>query len=47
MEGVQEVSLVLGHDEPVTMTVLMKIWTALQCDIGDIMEIIPDKQKKS
>ena len=37
----------LGHDEPVTMTVLMKICTALQCDIGDIMEIIPDAQKKS
>jgi len=37
----------LGHDEPVTMTVLMKICAALQCDIGDIMEIVPDGQKKS
>ena len=37
----------LGHDEPVTTTVLMKICAALQCDIGDIMEIIPDGQKKS
>ncbi len=37
----------LGHDEPVTITVLMKICAALQCDIGDIMEIIPDGQKKS
>lgn len=32
----------LGHDEPVTTTMLMKICFALHCDIGDIMEIIPD-----
>lgn len=32
----------LGRDEPVTTTVLMKICATLQCDIGDIMEIIPD-----
>lgn len=35
----------LGRDEPVTTTVLMKICAALQCDIGDIMEIIPNKPK--
>lgn len=29
----------LGRDEPVTTTVLMKICTALDCDIADIMEI--------
>jgi len=29
----------LGHDEPVTTTVLMKICAALDCDIADIMEI--------
>lgn len=33
----------LGRDEPVTTTVLMKICFALNCDIGDIMEIIPDE----
>lgn len=33
----------LGHDEPVTTTVLMKICSALNCDIGDIMEIIPNE----
>lgn len=33
----------LGRDEPVTTTVLMKICSALNCDIGDIMEIIPDE----
>jgi len=35
----------LGRDESVTMTVLVKICAALQCDIGDIMEIIPDEPK--
>jgi len=35
----------LGRNEPVTMTVLMKICTALNCDIGDIMEIVPDEIK--
>lgn len=32
----------LGRDEHVTTTVLMKICTALQCDIGDIMEFVKD-----
>lgn len=36
----------LGRDEPVTTTVLMKICSALNCDIGDIMEIIPDEQNR-
>lgn len=35
----------LGRYEPVTTTVLMKVCAALQCDIGDIMEIIPDEPK--
>lgn len=35
----------LGHDEPVTLTVLVKMCAYLQCDIGDIMEIIPDESK--
>jgi DNA-binding Xre family transcriptional regulator len=35
----------LGRDKPVTATVLMKICAALHCDIGDIMEIIPDELK--
>lgn len=33
----------LGRDEPVTTTVLMRICSALRCDIGDIMEVIPDE----
>lgn len=31
----------LGKNESVTTDVLVKICTALQCDIGDIMEIVP------
>lgn len=36
----------LGREEPVTTTVLMRICSALNCDIGEIMEIIPDAQNK-
>jgi len=34
----------LGREESVTTAALMKICNALKCDIGDIMEIIPDEQ---
>ena len=30
----------LGREEPVTTTVLMRICAALECDIGDICEIV-------
>ena len=33
----------LGRDEPVTTAVLIKICSALKCDIGDIMEVLPDQ----
>ncbi len=36
----------LGKDERVTTDVLNKICLALKCDIGDIMEIIPDDEYK-
>jgi len=32
----------LGNDGNVNTSVLLKICTALSCDIGDIMEIVPD-----
>lgn len=32
----------LGRNENVTTDVLAKICTALECDIGDIMEVIPE-----
>ncbi len=34
----------LGHDENVNTKVLVRICTALQCDMGDIVEVIPDNQ---
>ncbi len=33
----------LGRDESVTIATLTKICNALKCDIGDIMEIVPDE----
>ncbi len=33
----------LSKGETVSMEVLMKICRALECDIGDIMELIPEK----
>lgn len=31
----------LSKNEPVSMEVLIKVCKALQCDIGDIVELIP------
>lgn len=33
----------LRRDEEVTLTVLQKICRALQADVGDIMEFLPDE----
>ena len=33
----------LGRDEYVSMEVVSKICAALQCDVGDIMEYVSDK----
>ena len=33
----------LGKDEYVAMESICKICNALKCDVGDIMEIIPDE----
>jgi DNA-binding Xre family transcriptional regulator len=35
----------LGHDENVNTEVLVRICKALQCDVGDIMEVIPDSSQ--
>jgi putative transcriptional regulator len=35
----------LGKNENITTDVLVKICTALQCDIGDIMELTQDSIK--
>lgn len=42
--GVSASSLAkLGKGENVTTDVILKICTVLQCDVGDIMEIVPDE----
>lgn len=34
----------MGHNETVTTAVLAKICNALHCDVGDIMEVLPDEE---
>lgn len=42
--GISSSSLAkLGKDENVTTEVLMKICNTLKCDVGDIMEFVPDE----
>ena len=42
--GISHASMAkLGKNENVTTDVLVKICTALQCDIGDIMELTTDE----
>lgn len=36
----------MGRNENVTMEVVVKICDALQCEIGDIVELIPDKENR-
>ena len=44
--GISSSSLAkLGKDENVTTEVLMKICNELKCDVGDIMEFIPEEKK--
>lgn len=43
--GISHTSMAkMGKNENVTTDVLLKICHALNCDIGDIMEIIPDNK---
>ena len=47
LAGISSPSLAkLGKDENVTTAVLLKICDVLHCDIGDIMEIVPDDGKE-
>lgn len=34
----------MGKDLPVSMDVIGRICKALECDIGDVMEMIPDEE---
>lgn len=45
LAGISTSSLVkLGKNENVNTDILIKICTALQCNISDIMEIVPDNE---
>ena len=45
LAGISSTSIAkMGRNENLTMDVLVKICTALNCDIGDIVEIIPEKK---
>ena len=37
----------LSKGETVSMEVLMKIWKTLECNIGDIMDLIPEENKEN
>ena len=44
LSGVSSASITkLGKNENVNTDILQKICTALECDISDIMEMVPDK----
>ena len=36
----------LGKDEGVTTNVLLKVCTVLNCNIGDIMDIVPEEMQE-
>lgn len=36
----------MGKDQPVSMDVMGRICKALECDIGDVMEMLPDCKEK-
>ena len=41
--GISHASMAkLGKNDNITTSVLVKICNALQCDIGDIMEMVPE-----
>jgi len=45
--GISSTSLAkLGKDENVSMDVLKKICKTLDCNIGDIMDLLPDDDKE-
>ena len=36
----------LGKEETISMDVIMRICKVLKCDVGDIMEILPDPEEE-
>ena len=48
ISGVSSASMAkLGKGQNVTTDVLLRICTALNCEIGDIMEIVPDEDSST
>ena len=48
LAGISSGSLAkLGKDENVSMDILQKICAVLECNIGDIMDLVPEKEEKS
>lgn len=46
LAGISNTSIAkMGRNENITMDVLAKICTALNCELGDIVEIIPNDEK--
>ncbi len=37
----------LGKDECVSMRILLRICAVLQCNIGDIVDVLPDENKEN
>ena len=47
MTGVSTTTMArLSKDENVSPEILLKICSALNCDVGDIIEFIPDKKEE-
>ena len=45
MAGVGSTTIAkFGKNQPVSMEVMIKLCTALECDIGDVMEILSDEK---
>lgn len=48
MSGISATSVAkLGNGGNVNIEILLKICTALNCDIGDIMQIVPDENAEA
>jgi len=46
--GISSVALAkLGKDEGVTTNILVKVCAALDCNIGDIMDVVPEGKKNA
>ena len=48
LSGISTASMAkLGKGDNITTDVLLRIWTALNCQISDILETLPDEETKN